>query len=233
MPVGTGNDLSQILGYGGKMNLLRLNRFIRTILKDDLPQKKYDLWQVTLKNTVPCLNNQVAKKKSSKYKPKNFSKGMLIYMGIGYDAYVIYYFEQFRRFFPYLVISSKVSKLYIAGMFIFLVMRSIFRSFLSRLYQFMDVYSNLNLAKTSNEKNSKLVKLDENRYQLCKMNNIIILNGKSRAGGFKNEWKKSRRAAVNIDDRNIILKKNNKGEWKCQRELYSSTKSIHLYLFSK
>ena len=88
MPIGTGNDLSQSLKYGSKMNLLRLDGYIRTIFKEDLPVKKFDIWEVDVKNTLkPGI---VPKKRLKNYKPKNFTRGMVIYMGFGYDAYTIY-----------------------------------------------------------------------------------------------------------------------------------------------
>ena len=77
MPIGTGNDLSQSLKYGSKMNLLRLDGYIRTIFKEDLPVKKFDIWEVDVKNTLkPGI---VPEKRLKNYKPKNFTRGMVIY----------------------------------------------------------------------------------------------------------------------------------------------------------
>lgn len=224
MPIGTGNDLSQILGYGNKMNLLRLDGFIKTILRDDLPLKKFDLWEVTLENSVPCLNNSASKKRMKKYKPVNFKKGMLLYLGLGYDAYVIYYYEQFRRFFPLMMISTKLSKLYFAFMFFYMFFKSFCRSFLTKLYLYFDASTTFPVPGTEQAAREGSEGLEE-EFPLSKISNLIILNGKSRAGGFKNEWNKSCRAAVKFDGKNILLKKNKNGNWLPKAELYAQTKS--------
>jgi hypothetical protein len=221
MPIGTGNDLSQVLGFGNKMNLLRMDNYIKTILDDSLPEKKLDVWKVNVKNTVPCLNSSKGKKKIAKYKPKNFTCAMTLYMGLGYDAYVIYYFEMLRKYFPMLMISHKLSKLYFALVFLFLAFRSFFRSYISKLYKFFDCHSDLkNLrAKENSSKNDELSS-ENGIYRLSKMNNIILMNGRSRSGGFKNEWAKSKRAAIQVDGRNVMFKKKSNGEWKSSYEIY-------------
>ena len=232
MPIGTGNDLSQVLGFGNKMNLLRLDSHIRTILDESRPTRKLDVWKVSVKNTVPCMNNVSFKRKLAKYNLKNFTQAMTLYLGIGYDAYVIYYFEMLRKYFPFLMISHKVSKFYFALIFIFLSIRSIFRSYISKLYQLFDVTTDLESfrAKDASKNDSKLLNEDKGKYSLSKMNNVILLNGRSRSGGFKNEWKKSRRAAVQVDGRNIVYKKSSNNQWEPKYELYSSNK-CSFYVF--
>lgn len=232
MPIGTGNDLSQVLGYGSKMNLLRLDGFVRTILRSDVHVRKFDLWEVAVENTVPCLNSERSKKKMKKYKPINFKKGMLLYLGLGYDAFIIYYYEQFRRFFPLMVISTKISKLYFAFMFFYMYFKSFCRSYMAKLYKLYDTSTVLRASESESEKkhpqDSSTV---GKRLQLTKMNNLIILNGRSRAGGFKNEWQKSNRAAVRLGDKNVILKKDRQGNWTPKAELYARKKCNHWPIF--
>lgn len=202
MPIGTGNDLSRYLNCGSKLNSIQLEWFIRNIIKEDLNVEPIDIWEIDVKNNVPCINNPKSKYKN--YKTKNFSKLMILYMGIGYDANVVYIFEKIRKLYPLLMVSTKISRIYFAFIYFFLLFKSFFTKYLQNIHSLISIKN----------KNSDEI--------LPSLNNMIFMNCTHRSGGMKNEWKKSKRASIRYQNNNILVKKDKKGNWNYQRNLYSN-----------
>ena len=203
MPIGTGNDLSRHLNCGSKLNSIKLDTYIRNIIKKDLRVEPIDIWTVNVKNKLPCINDPKLKKKVENYKTKNFTKLMILYMGIGYDAHVVYLFEKIRKYYPLLMVSTKISRLYFAFIYFYLLFKSIYQNYLNKIYSVI---------------NMKDMETSEN---LPSINNLIFMNCKYRSGGMFNEWNKSKRCAVKHEGKSLLLNRDRLKKWKIERVLYS------------
>lgn len=94
-PIGTGNDLSRSLNLGSKMNINYIYRFFNKLKCPKSRIVKMDTWRFNIRS----LDEEGDLK-------ANFSVGLYLYFGIGYDAEVVYRFERLRKLYPYLLISN-------------------------------------------------------------------------------------------------------------------------------
>ncbi|EPS70899.1 hypothetical protein M569_03858, partial [Genlisea aurea] len=99
LPLGTGNDLSRVLGWGGSFSVIEkegsLSSFLQAV--DSSAVKMLDRWKVDIRESD----------KSSKEK----SKFMMNYLGVGCDAKVAYEFHTSREENPEKFYSQFVNKL--------------------------------------------------------------------------------------------------------------------------
>ena len=105
VPLGTGNDLSNAMGFGNRVNLNKkishFHRVLYTYLMAE--QCKIDVWELTLIMKENGLINEVKKDgehtkydESGKVLLKSFTKTFINYMSLGFDARVGFNFEQKR-----------------------------------------------------------------------------------------------------------------------------------------
>lgn len=229
MPIGTGNDLSRGYSMGAKISKLSMDSFIKRLMKDNLLVRSFDVWEVQMKNSVPCLTNPKASKKLKKYKTKNFTKAIMLYMGIGYDANIVYSFENLRRKFPLLMVAQKVSRIYFAIIFIFWAARAMFKTSLHRLFMLFSASSTIIVDTNIKQIKEEAEERDKSQVLMPRINNMILLNNKFRAGGMFNEWGKSRRAALHVDGKDIILKQRKDKTWYYERDLYTSKSNFMIF----
>ena len=88
MPIGTGNDLSRSINFGEKIGINYLHKFFHKLDSQNSEVIKIDLWKVKITDIE---TNKVIK-----------DRKFLLYIGIGYDASVVYYFEKLRKKLPFL-----------------------------------------------------------------------------------------------------------------------------------
>ena len=105
VPLGTGNDLSNAMGFGNRVNLNKkishFHRVLYTYLISE--QCKIDVWELTLQVKENGLINEVKKDgehtkydESGKILLKSYTKTFINYMSLGFDARVGFNFEQKR-----------------------------------------------------------------------------------------------------------------------------------------
>ena len=105
VPLGTGNDLSNAMGFGNRVNLdktiCHFHRVLYTYLISE--QCKIDVWELTLQVKENGLINEVKKDgehtkydESGKILLKSYTKTFINYMSLGFDARVGFNFEQKR-----------------------------------------------------------------------------------------------------------------------------------------
>lgn len=202
---------------------------MRTVLQKKCIVRSFDIWEIEMKNSIPKDFPQRAKRKAKKHGLKNFKKALVLYMGIGYDAHIVYYFEQIRSKFPLLMVSQKISRLYFAFIFFFLHARTLFKKHLNILYQFFQLsvkrsgFRKKSFKKVFKEdlEGSDNEKEDPNEIiDLGKINNAIVMNNRFRAGGNCDEWKKSKRAVVKREGETNLYRKKKSGRWMFERSLY-------------
>ena len=105
VPLGTGNDLSNAMGFGNRVNLNKkishFHRVLYTYLMAE--QCKIDVWELSLQMKENGLINEVKKDgehtkydESGKILLKSYTKTFINYMSLGFDARVGFNFEQKR-----------------------------------------------------------------------------------------------------------------------------------------
>ena len=232
MPLGTGNDLSRGFSLGSKMGFFKIDKFMRIILQKKVIVRAFDIWEIEMKNWLPQNFPNKLMSKIKTHKLKNFKKALVLYMGIGYDAHIVYYFEQFRKKFPLLMVSQKISRLYFAVIFFVLAFRTCFKRHLKTLYKVFQLsVKRSGLRKKSFKRRFKedITQSEEEEdpdevVHLGSINNAIIMNNRFRAGGNKNEWKNSKRAIVKNGDRTDLYRKKKSSRWVYERSLYRGDK---------
>ena len=105
VPLGTGNDLSNAMGFGNRVNLNKKISYFHRVLYTYLisEQCKIDVWELTLQVKENGLINEVKKDgehtkydESGKILLKSYTKTFINYMSLGFDARVGFNFEQKR-----------------------------------------------------------------------------------------------------------------------------------------
>ena len=100
IPVGTGNDMSRMLGWGTKYDVFDLTNIDKTLDKIKKKEKYVDadMWEVSINemsNTKDAIQNYT----------------MMNYFSIGVDASIANDFASFRKEFPELFVTQTLSKL--------------------------------------------------------------------------------------------------------------------------
>ena len=105
VPLGTGNDLSNAMGFGNRVNLdKKISHFHRVLYTYLISEQcKIDVWELTLQVKENGLINEVKKDgehtkydESGKILLKSYTKTFINYMSLGFDARVGFNFEQKR-----------------------------------------------------------------------------------------------------------------------------------------
>ena len=91
MPIGTGNDLSQVLNFGCKMSIDFLHEYFQKLNSPKTNVVKMDVWNVTYENQT---TGQTIKRK------------MLLYLGFGYDGRIVRVWDAMRKKFKFLFVSN-------------------------------------------------------------------------------------------------------------------------------
>lgn len=98
IPLGTGNDMSNMLGWGDSFELINLpfvNNRVNNIIEKDYISKNIDIWRVTIKDETGNTNEIM----------------MLNYFSIGVDANIAKKFSETRNQNPQLFSSHIASKM--------------------------------------------------------------------------------------------------------------------------
>ena len=104
MPFGTGNDLSNALGFGNECKVGDINDFQRVLYTYLIgTESKIDIWELNLilDQTTGAMfdvikNGEKLKEDENKNKVINFTKTFVNYFSVGFDARVGFQFEQRR-----------------------------------------------------------------------------------------------------------------------------------------
>ena len=96
MPIGTGNDLSRSLNLGAKLSMNYIYKFFEKLDSKKSEVISIDTWHFSMR---PSIDNKRAN-------TLKIEKQLLLYMGIGYDAHIIYDFERLREKMPFLFVVN-------------------------------------------------------------------------------------------------------------------------------
>lgn len=105
IPLGTGNDLSNAMGFGNKVGLSKKISYLHRVLYTYIiaEKTKIDVWELTVSvkdngliNDVKKDGEQTKMDETGKEKVKSFKKTFINYMSLGFDARVGFNFEQKR-----------------------------------------------------------------------------------------------------------------------------------------
>ena len=96
-PLGVGNDFSQHLNFGAKMEVMSIHKYFETLNSPSTKETEMDSWTVTFKT-----------KKNSE------SKIMMLYFGLGCDGRVAKTYDNIRKMIPFMFKINKLNKIFYA-----------------------------------------------------------------------------------------------------------------------
>jgi diacylglycerol kinase (ATP) len=119
MPLGTGNDLAKILGWGGAFQGGSVVSFLQNVAEARVTL--LDRWTVVCRDLAPAKQQGSTVPSTAPQEPRRRERQQLTmnnYFGIGVDAAIALDFHQMRERRPELFFSRMVNKLWYVGKFL-------------------------------------------------------------------------------------------------------------------